>query len=106
MILDSEEYAKLKARVESLPLATVEAAAGWSLRYMSQGKGGMDLAMGLLALKSPDPGHLLKAMHLSFANVESLMFLNSALDVAQVLHHLPMFTPDDLAKLRISKGAM
>lgn len=99
----SEEYNKLKRRIDALPLATVEIAAGWSLRYMSEGKGGMDTAIGMLALKSPESGQLSKALQLSFASVEILTFLNSSLSVAQVLQFFDKATPEDLAQLRISK---
>ncbi|CDJ38129.1 hypothetical protein, conserved [Eimeria tenella] len=100
-----EEYNKLKRRIDALPLATVEIAAGWSLRYMSEGKGGMDTAIGMLALKSPESGQLSKALQLSFASVEILTFLNSSLSVAQVLQFFDKATPEDLAQLRITLGA-
>ncbi|OEH77292.1 rhoptry neck protein [Cyclospora cayetanensis] len=99
-----EEYDKLKARVDELPPETVETATGWSLRYMNDGKGGLEIAIGLLALKSGNEGQLNKALHLSLANVEVLRFLNSALDVAQVLEYLPSATPEELQKLRLSLG--
>ncbi|CDJ48117.1 hypothetical protein, conserved [Eimeria brunetti] len=100
-----EEYKKLKSRIEALPVETVEAAAGWSLRYLSEGKGGMELAVAMLSLKSPEARQLSNALQLSFASVEVLAFLNGALSVAQVVEFLERATPEDLAHLRISLGA-
>lgn len=101
--MPSEEYLKLKDRIEKFPVHIVEAAAGWALRFISDGKGGMDVAMGMLALKSDEPTRLSKALHLSFANVEVLRFLNSALSVAMVVEYLPNATPMDLAEMRFCK---
>ncbi|KAL8429312.1 hypothetical protein ACSSS7_006677 [Eimeria intestinalis] len=98
-----DAYDKLKKKVDSLPLRTVEAAAGWSLRFLGEGQGGMDQALGLLALKSTEPDKVTRALQLTFAGVEVLNFLISALDVAQVLEFLGEATQDDLKKLRMSK---
>ncbi|KAL8428125.1 hypothetical protein Efla_005828 [Eimeria flavescens] len=96
-----EEYRKLKAKVEGLPVEVVEAAAGWALRFLGEGQGGMEQALGLLALKSSDPEQLSKALHLTLASVEVLGFLNTSLDVAQVLTFLPDASGEDLRRLRI-----
>lgn len=98
-----DEYKRLKSRIEALPVETVEAAAGWSLRYMSEGKGGTDLAVAMLALKSPEAGQLSRALQLSLASVEVLAFLNTSLSVARVIEYLDRASPEDLAQLRICK---
>lgn len=97
----SEEYMELSRRVKELPLAAVEAAAGWSIRHMGDIRGGMEIAIGMLAIRSEDPEKLIKALHLSLASVETLRFLNSSLDVAHVFEFLGRATPADLAKLRM-----
>ncbi|KAL8451645.1 hypothetical protein Emed_001807 [Eimeria media] len=96
-----EAYIKLKAKVDALPLRTVESAAGWSLRYLGEGQGGMDQALGLLALKSTEPEQVTKALQLTYAAVEVLNFLMTSLDVAQVLEFLGEAAQEDLARLRI-----
>ncbi|KAL8275228.1 hypothetical protein Esti_000812 [Eimeria stiedai] len=96
-----EAYEKLKNKVDALPLRTVEAAAGWSLRFLGEGQGGMDQALGLLALKGTEPEQITKALRLTYASVEVLNFLITALDVAEVLEFLGEATQEDLKKLRI-----
>ncbi|KAL8446784.1 hypothetical protein Emag_004545 [Eimeria magna] len=97
----TEAYNKLKTKVDSLPLRTVEAAAGWSLRFLGEGQGGMDQALGLLALKSTEPEQVTRALQLTYAGVEVLNFLITALNVAEVLEFLGEAAQEDLTKLRI-----
>lgn len=84
-----------------MPLSTVEVAVGWTMRHMTEGLGGINIALGLLALKRGTSADVSRSIQLSFANFEVLRFLRTALDVAVLIEMLPNASIEDLNHMRL-----
>lgn len=88
-------------RAKALGQATVKIAAGWVLK--AAGGSGIGMALGLLALQDVSGRFVDKALQLRYLTSEALTFLNSSLDLAYIIKHLPPQTPRDAEMLRFSK---